>query len=186
VQQTWGQILKAIPNSRLYLICRNIGGEEDKLSFLQELERNGLPMNRVTLSAALTHRDDLLRSYQLIDISLDPFPYPGVTTTCEALWMGVPVLTLAGDTMLGRQGAALMTAVSLPDWIANSKEEYVDIAIRKTRQLDKLAQLRSNLRAQAKASPVFDTALFAKHWTEAMQQMWAKYTQQAPQTIDAA
>lgn len=186
VQQTWRQILEVIPNSRLYLICRNIGGEEDKQTFLQQLELNGLPMNRVTLSSALTHRDDLLRSYQLIDISLDPFPYPGVTTTCEALWMGVPVLTLAGDTMLGRQGAALMTAVGLPDWVANSKEAYVDIAIRKTQQLDKLAQLRSGLRAQAKASPVFDTALFARHWTEAMQQMWAKYTEQLHQTIDAA
>jgi predicted O-linked N-acetylglucosamine transferase (SPINDLY family) len=177
VQQTWREILQAIPKSQLLIICRNIGTEADRLVFLQELEQNGLPVDRITLKGALSHRDDLLRSYQLVDISLDPFPYPGVTTTCESLWMGVPVLTLAGKTLLERQGASLMSAVGLTDWIAHDRAQYVDIAIQQVRHIDKLAELRAKLRQQALASPVFDTALFAKHWTQAMQQMWAQYLQ---------
>ncbi len=103
---------------------------------------------------------------------LDTFPYPGGTTTCEALWMGVPTLTLAGDTLIARQGASMMTAAGLGDWIAENKAEYVDKALLFSSDLEQLAKLRSQLRKQVLASPLFDAARFATNMEVALWEMW--------------
>jgi predicted O-linked N-acetylglucosamine transferase (SPINDLY family) len=103
---------------------------------------------------------------------LDTFPYPGITTTCEALWMGVPTVTLLGQTMLSRQGGSLLTCVGLQDWVAESKQGYVDIAIRMAGDLSALQTLRAQLRPRAQATSLFDGALFAAQLTATLQQVW--------------
>ena len=103
---------------------------------------------------------------------LDTFPYPGGTTTCEALWMGVPTLTLAGDTLLSRQGASLLTAAGLSDWIATSREDYIAKALAFASDLPRLAALRAGLREQAGISPLFDAPRFAHNLEDALWAMW--------------
>ncbi|MBI3902368.1 MAG: hypothetical protein HY306_05410 [Nitrosomonadales bacterium] len=86
-------------------------------------------------------RESYLAAHAEVDIILDTFPFTGGTTTCEALWMGVPTLTLAGDTMLARQGASLLTCAGLTDWVADSEEDYMNRAIRHATNLSSLAEL---------------------------------------------
>ncbi|NVZ11800.1 tetratricopeptide repeat protein, partial [Allochromatium humboldtianum] len=107
-----------------------------------------------------------------VDILLDTFPYPGGTTTCEALWMGVPTITLAGDTLLARQGASLLTAAGLPDWVAHSEDEYVGKAITFAQNPASLAVLRAGLRERVARSPLFDAPRFASHLSQALWVMW--------------
>jgi protein O-GlcNAc transferase len=105
-------------------------------------------------------------------VMLDSFPYPGVTTTCEALWMGVPTLTLAGDTLLSRQGAGVLAAARMDEWIAGSVADYIGKAITLAGDVPKLAALHANLRERASASPLFDARRFARNFEQAMWAMW--------------
>jgi predicted O-linked N-acetylglucosamine transferase (SPINDLY family) len=120
----------------------------------------------------LSSRVEYLKAYQRVDIGLDPFPYTGGTTTCEALWMGVPVLTLAGESFLSRQGVGLLMNAGLPDWIASNTDDYLVRTGLHASNLQKLAQLRVNLRQQVLASPLFDSARFAMHFEAALRNMW--------------
>jgi predicted O-linked N-acetylglucosamine transferase (SPINDLY family) len=113
-----------------------------------------------------------------VDILLDTFPYPGVTTTCEALWMGVPTVTLAGDTLLSRQGAGVLTPAGLGDWVAESEDEYVAKALAFAADLPALARLRAGLREQVLASPVFDARRFARNFETALWGMWQRWQSQ--------
>ena len=106
---------------------------------------------------------------------LDTFPYTGGTTTCEALWMGVPTLTLSGDTLLARQGVSLLTAAGLPEWVAASRQEYVVKAVALASDQAGLAALRSGLREQVLASPLFDAPRFARNFEDALWGMWQRY-----------
>jgi len=118
-----------------------------------------------------------LAQYHGIDLLLDTFPYPGDTTTCEALWMGVPTLTLASNTLLSRQGASLLCAAGLHTWVAASPDEFVSKACAFAGDLPALAKLRSGLRAQLLASPLCDAPRFARHFEQALLNMWAGYAE---------
>ena len=117
-------------------------------------------------------REDYLAAYANVDIILDTFPYPGGTTTCEALWMGVPTLTLTGGTLLARQGASMLTCVGLEDWIASDEGDYVTRTLFHATDINRLAQLRSGLRQKVLASPLFNAPRFALHLEDALQKMW--------------
>jgi predicted O-linked N-acetylglucosamine transferase (SPINDLY family) len=120
------------------------------------------------LPSSATH----LALYDRIDIALDPFPYNGTTTTCEALWMGVPVMTLRGDRHAGRVGASLLSQIGLPDLIANSVEEYVEIAVALVGNPNRLHDLRRSLRPRIAASPLCDGRAFARKIEAAFRTMW--------------
>jgi predicted O-linked N-acetylglucosamine transferase (SPINDLY family) len=107
-----------------------------------------------------------------VDIALDTFPYHGTTTTCEALWMGVPVVTLAGQTHASRVGVSLLSNLGHPEWIATSPEGYVKIAVELAGDLPRLAQLRSTLRGRMEASPLMDAPGFAREIEAAYREMW--------------
>ena len=126
---------------------------------------------RVTMLGAVS-RQAYLAAHADVDLILDTFPYPGGTTTCEALWMGVPTLTLSGDSLLARQGASLLTAAGLEEWIATSESDYIDKAMELVDDLDKLAALRAGLREQMRASPLFDAKRFARNFEDALWGMW--------------
>jgi predicted O-linked N-acetylglucosamine transferase (SPINDLY family) len=117
-------------------------------------------------------REDYLMAYADVDIILDTFPYPGATTTCEALWMGVPTVTLAGDTLVSRQGASLLACAGLDEWIAADVEDYVARTLVHAADIDRLARLRLTLRRKVLASPLFDAPRFAGNLTAALRGMW--------------
>jgi predicted O-linked N-acetylglucosamine transferase (SPINDLY family) len=107
-----------------------------------------------------------------VDVALDPFPYNGATTTCEALWMGVPVVTLRGDRHAARVGASLLTQIALTDLIANSVEEYAEISLALACNPGRLDELRGSLRPRMAASPLCDGAAFARKIEGAFDTMW--------------
>jgi len=156
----WSRILRALPGARLHLQNRQLIAQDLRDAVLSRLERAGIAPAQVDLAGPST-REKYLASYARMHIALDTFPYTGGTTTCEAMWMGVPTVTLAGQTMISRQGASLLSAAGLSDWVAASAEEYVDIAVRNARNIAGLRDLRRRLRARALASPLFDAAGFA-------------------------
>ncbi len=172
VLSAWGRILTRLPKSRLRLACKQLGDVAVASRLMQRLQLNGINPAQVELQGAAGTREEYLARYAEVDIMLDTFPYPGVTTTCEALWMGVPTLTLAGNTLLSRQGAGILIPAGLRDWVATNEIEYVEKALQLTSNFTKLAELRAGLRAQVLASPVFDAPRFARNFEAALWAMW--------------
>jgi len=125
-------------------------------------------------------REKYLTAYHRIDIALDPFPYPGGTTTAEGLWMGVPVVTLAGQNFLSRQGVGMLMNAGLPDWVAYNADDYVQRACAHAADMASLASLRNRLRQQVLASPLFDAARFARHFDAALREMWVAWCNRQP------
>jgi protein O-GlcNAc transferase len=174
VVAVWAHILKAVPNSRLSLKTKQLG---DPLVCTQTRERFaacGIAPERLLLGGTVASRDDHLAAYNQVDIALDTFPYPGVTTSVEALWMGVPVLSLQGDRFLSRTAGSIAHNAGLPDWIAADEDDYVAKAVAFASDLDRLAALRAGLRQQVLASPLFDAPRFARHFEDALWGMWQR------------
>src|SRR5574340_155957 len=171
VLELWGKIFAALPTARLRMQCKQLEEPAQEERLVQRLERYGINSARVIVHKSAS-RKAYLAAHAEVDIILDTFPYPGGTTTCEALWMGVPTLTLAGDSLLARQGASLLTAAGLEEWVATSKEEYIAKAIALASDKPKLAALRAGLRQQVVASPLFDAPRFARNFEDALWGMW--------------
>lgn len=178
VAQVWADVLREVPNSRLRYQCKAWHQAPLAEEFIRAFERMGIDRNRIELVNA-TNRIDYLAAHHHIDLILDSFPFNGGTTTCEALWMGVPTLTLLGDSMASRQGASLLTAAGLADWIAESPEHYVRLAIEKANAIDSLKSLRSSLRSRVLVSPLYDGPSFADTWLSAVNRAWRSRSRDA-------
>lgn len=151
----WSRVLKAVPGSRLILKhTGRFGDPEVQKWCLTAFRSNGIEDNRIEFPDLLTDRANHLALYQQIDIALDPFPFTGSTTTFEALWMGVPIITLAGDLMVGRWSTSMLYRIGHPELIARSEDEYVAIASCLANDLDRLEALHLNLRDQVRHSPL--------------------------------
>ncbi len=174
VLSVWARIFQALPQAKLRLqnkqISNAIGSREN---ILRRFSQFGITPERLILEG-LRPRDEYLAAHAEVDIILDTFPYPGGTTTCEALWMGVPTLTLAGDSLLARQGVSLLSSAGLADWIANDENDYVARALAHASDINKLAQLRAELRQKVLTSPIFDAPRFALDLEQALQNMWQR------------
>ncbi|HWT54861.1 MAG TPA: tetratricopeptide repeat protein [Rhodocyclaceae bacterium] len=173
VLATWSRILQQVPNARLLLKARQLADAAVCAWLRERFAAHGV-MDQQLLLEGPTPREDYLRAYQRLDIVLDPFPYPGGTTTVEALWMSVPVLTLRGNRMLSHAGENIMRNIGLPEWIAQDEADYVAKAVGFAADPDLLATLRKQLRQQALASPMFDAPRFARHFENALTGMWAE------------
>jgi len=169
---TWGRIFNALPLAQLRIANKQLSSSEAVAQFKQRLQQHGIDLTRVHLQGPASTREAYLARYGEVDIMLDSFPYPGVTTTCEALWMGVPTLTLAGATLLSRQGAGMLIPAGLADWVASTEDEYVEKAIQLGSDLNPLATLRAQLRKQVLNSPVYDAPRFARNFEAALWGMW--------------
>jgi predicted O-linked N-acetylglucosamine transferase (SPINDLY family) len=167
-QELWARILSELPASRLILHCQQ-GSHRAEL--LERFARHGIEASRIEFIGRLPLLEYMDR-YRQIDIALDPFPFTGGTTTCDALWMGVPVVTLRGNTAVGRSGASLLCNAGLGDWVAGTAEEYVQIACKHASDLPSLALLRSALREQMRQSPLMDGRRFASDLESAYAIMW--------------
>jgi predicted O-linked N-acetylglucosamine transferase (SPINDLY family) len=167
----WSRILKQVPNSRLLLKARQFQDPQVAKNFSDQFVGHGVEISRVTLEGP-SDRKRYLETYHRVDIGLDPFPFPGGTTTVESLWMGVPVLTLAGSDFLSRQGVGLMTAAGLANWIASDADDYVAKAVSHAANAVALSRLRQGLRSQVLASALFDAKAFARDFEAALHGMW--------------
>ncbi len=174
VLTAWGRIIHQVPRGRLHIQNRSLISPAIREEVQRRLAQRGIAPERVMLEKSVPRRE-YLAAHAHIDIILDTFPFPGGTTTCEALWMGVPTVTLAGKSMLARQGASLLACAGLADWIAEDEEDYVAKAVAATIDLERLARLRAGLRQQVLASPLFDAPRFARNFEEAMWGMWHRF-----------
>jgi len=167
----WAKVLLAVPNSRLLLKASQLDSAMVRQKTQSRFNAQGVSSDKLILQGPST-RDDYLQAYGQIDIALDPFPFTGGTTSAEGLWMGVPVLTLAGDSMVARQGVSLLMNAGLPDWVADTPGDYVAKAVAHTCDLATLTTLRSGLRERVIRSPLFDAEQFATHLGTALRDMW--------------
>ena len=176
VVAVWARILNAVPGSRLLLKTKQLSEPAVCDKTLQRFAAHGIAPERLLLSKTILSRDEHLAAYNKVDIALDTFPYPGVTTSAEALWMGVPVLSLQGDRFLSGTAGSIAHNAGLPDWIAADADDYVARAVAFASDLESLAGLRAGLRQQVLASPLFDAPRFAKNFEDALWGMWQART----------
>lgn len=158
----WAEILHAVPGSRLVLKGKSLDGDGARAHFSSAFERFGIGGNQLVLWGWIDRDDGPLAAYHDIDIGLDPFPYNGTTTTCEALWMGVPVVTLRGERHAARVGESLLSTIGRHDWIADDPASYRDTAVRLAGDTNGLALIRAGLREAVSASPLRDESGFAR------------------------
>ena len=154
----WSMVLHAVPGARILLKCRPLEDPEVCARIRGRFESAGVPPERVELHGGNPSPSEHLGEYHRVDIALDTFPYTGTTTTCEALWMGVPVVTLAGSRHAARTGLSLLSNCGLPHLVAGSCEEYVSIASGLAQDAGKLRELREGLRERMQGSPLMDGA----------------------------
>lgn len=168
----WAQILKAAHGSRLLLKAKAFNSASVRHRVHAIFAAEGITPERVQTLAYCAAPQDYLNLHHQVAIALDPFPYHGTTTTCDALWMGVPVITLAGKTHVSRVGVSLLTNIGLPELVANSPAEYVRIAVNLAADRVRLAHLRTTLRDKLRQSPLMYYAAFASHMESAYRAMW--------------
>jgi protein O-GlcNAc transferase len=167
--ETWANVLKAVPRSRLVLLAGR--SAEAARTITERFTQLGIASDRLELVYRLPP-NEYFEAYQPIDLALDPFPYNGGVTTCDALWMGVPVLTVAGRDYRSRQGVSLLNNLGLPEFVADSPEKLVDLAATWSDQRDALADLRSSLREMLRASPITQAEKYARNLEAALRAAW--------------
>jgi len=168
----WSQLLRALPDSRMLLGAIPQDGNVDALIDL--FAREHIVQERIIFHPRCS-MNDYLGLHQQVDICLDTFPYNGGTTTCHALWMGIPTLTLTGDTLPGRTGAAILEHVGLKDFIASDKDDFVQKGLKWTKDLATLAHLRAELRGRFERSAPVQPALIAAGLERALRIMWQRW-----------
>ena len=173
----WAKILSAVPGAKLFLKYSQLNDAAVREATLQRYAMQGIGADRLILEGS-SPRAEYLASYHRVDIALDPFPYPGGTTSMESLWMGVPVLTRRGDRFLAHAGETIACNARLNEWIANDNDDYVAKAVSFASDLDHLAKLRARLRKQVMLSPLFDAPRFASNFEQAMWGMWEQWLEQ--------
>lgn len=169
----WSEILNAVAGSRLLLKATAYASEEVRGAVRTRFARNGITAERLDFRA-YSDEAQMMAEYGDIDICLDPFPYNGSTTTCDALTMGVPVVTLAGAALAARAGLMFLTACGMQDWVAHSMREYVRLACDAAQDVPRLAALRPRLRARFLASPVCDAPRFARAFEDIYREVWRR------------
>ncbi len=171
----WADVLKAVPGSRLALKALAFADDNVRRAASRRFAKAGIEEARIE-TLPPTDPSAYLQEYRRLDIALDPTPYNGATTTCEALWMGVPVITLAGDRFCGRMGTSVLRALGYPELIAESPEAFVRIAGALARDLRKLQAVRGQLRGRMSASPLCDGPRSTKAVEKAYRAMWVAWT----------
>jgi predicted O-linked N-acetylglucosamine transferase (SPINDLY family) len=169
--RVWGEILKRLPEARLILDFPPFADVPTQAYYRQFLAGHGVDVSRVEMR----HSKNIFVGLNDIDILLDCFPHSGGTMLFDALWMGVPVLTLASRPPVGRIGTSLMMNLGLSEWVAQSEEEYVEKAVRHAQDLDKLSALRAGMRERMRGSPLMDEAGFARGVEATYREMWQKF-----------
>jgi predicted O-linked N-acetylglucosamine transferase (SPINDLY family) len=170
VFETWAEILKSLPDSRLLISTTQLGDEGIRRQIADTFQHLGIDADRLDLLPPRP-RDEFMAQYHLVDIALDSFPYQGVTTTVEALWMGVPVVMHAGETFISRQSVNVHAQLGLDDWICSGRDDYVTRAVAHAQDQSALKMLRQELRDRLVRSPILDSGQFAADFKEMLRSM---------------
>jgi protein O-GlcNAc transferase len=176
VRALWASLLAQLPGSRLIVLGVPAGPARDRL--LGEFKDAGISATRLTIVAPLP-LEEYFRWFDAVDLALDSTPYSGGTTTCDTLWMGVPVVTLAGSRPASRSAASILSTLGLTEWIARTPQDYVGLALRFARDPATLAALRRTLREKMRASPLMDESSFVRHMEAAYRHMWRAWCEAA-------
>jgi protein O-GlcNAc transferase len=174
--QMWSQIMQRIPTSRLLIKSQGLNDPAWRATLADRFSRLGIQSDRIEMLAKIPSLSNHLQLYHRIDIALDPFPYHGTTTTLEAMWMGVPTVTLSGKTHASRVGVSLLSNAGVFELIGQSHAQYVQIAVDLAQDLPRLSELHSTLRKRLTESPLMDAKAFARDVESAYRQMWQAWT----------
>jgi predicted O-linked N-acetylglucosamine transferase (SPINDLY family) len=173
----WSEILMRVPTSRLFLKNKSFTDPRVREEYHKMFARLGIPRERLDLEGYAPSRSQHLDAYRRIDIGLDPFPYNGTTTTCEAFWMGVPVITLRGETHPGLVGVSLLTRVGLPELIADNTENYIKTAVDLASSRSKIGALRKGMRQRLQESDLCNVQKFLSNLEASYHRMTQPKTQ---------
>jgi predicted O-linked N-acetylglucosamine transferase (SPINDLY family) len=168
--ELWMQLLERSPGARLMIHARGADHRERVRRFMRQA---GIDEARIAF-VGTQPLQEYLASYRLIDVALDPFPFNGGTTTCDALWMGVPVVSLAGETAVSRAGSSVLSSAGLPELVARNKADYLTIAAGLLSDA-KTPGSRGELRRRLEASPVMDMPRFVVGLEAAFRQAWRNW-----------
>ncbi len=185
VVETWAAILREVSNSRLLIKCKQMGDEPTRKRIAARFTQWGISEDRILNLSYVPESIGHLGTYNQVDIGLDTFPFNGATTNYEAVWMGVPVVTLAGERHAGRVGTSILNRLGLPELVANTREEYVHIAVELAHDRDRLRQLRLGMRQRVQSSSLVDSVLITRSVEEAYRKMWREWCAANP-TADTA
>jgi len=173
----WAEVLSRVPGSVLLLKAKQLTDEGRADSVRQAFAKHGVEPARLDLRGSVTMAEHYAM-YGEVDVALDPFPFTGGVTTFDALWMGLPVITLAGDDFTGRMGVTQLSALGRPEWIAATEEQYVDISVSLAREASARRRARADQRQRLMASPLCDGPRLARAVEEAYRQMWRSWLEE--------
>jgi predicted O-linked N-acetylglucosamine transferase (SPINDLY family) len=177
--RAWAEVLLAVPRSRLILKAAELSDAAVRDRVIEHFTQAGVEVDRITLQGKTSWYEHM-QAYQQIDMALDPFPHGGGVTALEGLMMGVPMITLRWPTTTGRLSASIMTTLELPDWIAETQQQYVELAIQKASDLKSLAALRRQLRSIFTSSVIGDHAAYARAVEQEYRQLWQNWCASVP------
>lgn len=170
----WAKILMSVPESRLVLKAKQFNIQDVISRVRVRFQSHGVAPERLILLEQTESIAEHMASYASMDIALDPFPYNGTTTSMDALWMGIPILSLRGDRYIGRVGASILEVMNMSNWIATDENDYIERAVQFSGNLATLASLRADLRQRFLNSPLCDAPRFATHLEQAFRAMWQR------------
>jgi len=171
VLETWSRILHRVPTARLILKTHQLSDSRTREILLDSFRAHGIDARRIEMRGSSGHRA-FMGEYGDVDIVLDPFPYSGGLTTCEALWMGVPTITLPGELFAARHSVSHLSNAGLGDWVTGSTESYIEMAVARAGNVAALAELRQGLREIVRQSPLCDAPRFGRNLGEALRHAW--------------
>ena len=172
VIETWSKILSKIDNSKILIKGSTAYSDIAQKNILKKFQMLNIDGSRIIFFPRDKNKNDHYKKYNKVDISLDTFPYNGVTTSIESSWMGVPVLTLMGNNIISRAGESINLNLGLVDFIAKDKKDYIDKAIIISKNIKGLKDIRKSLRGRALKSPLFDMDSFGKHFSDLLNKVW--------------
>ena len=171
---TWSNILTKIKDCKIMIKAPSEDAEIAQKSILEKFKNNNIDEKRIIFEKRKKNREEHLKMYNRVDISLDTFPYPGVTTSFESIWMGVPVLTKAGNNFVSRCGESININLGMKDFIAITNDDYISKAVSLDKNRDEITNIRKTLREKARNSPLFDKDKFGNEFSELMINLWKK------------
>lgn len=175
---SWSRVLHAVPGSKLLLKSASLADQGTCDRFAERFGEYGIDKERIEFYGRMSSKDHM-NFYGRVDIGLDPTPYNGTTTSCEALWMGVPIVTLAGDRHAARVTASLLHQVGLEDLIGETMDEYVEKAAALAGDVPRMTRIREELRDRMRESPLCDGARHTRNVEQAYREMWRKWCAEA-------
>lgn len=174
VQALWARLLAAIPGSRFIMQSAGTGSEHARVGIIRRFEEAGVSADRLDLRGH-TSMYEFLKLFDEVDVVLDPFPFNGGTTTCHHMWMGAPIITLAGGLHAGRMGVSLLSNVGLQELVAHSHEDYIRIAVELAGDLPRLREIRRTLRDRMESSALRDEAGYTRRLESAYRRVWREF-----------